>query len=558
DDDLGITIHTIGVGASPSFESELADISNATGGLTKITQAPDEDLRQFFVEELVEVLRDFSPQLVDYRRGAFTQRKEESFEINNTAQKVIFKVSYDRGDEVGVQISKGGVDVSKLAEYTRGAHYLIISFPFERLLTFQAPMYEGDWTLTLTSGAGAVDYEIAAIADEASLDYQIYEGANQYVGSPLNLNAEISVNGVKITNGVTVTATIKKPGEGLGTILSTTNVATASGLPDELGLSLGAQKLASIQLNAALAEKIRWVQQTETLSPDAGQVFRGEYLGTSVPGTYTITYVIEGEHPFTGPFRRVEQRSVVIRFASFDFSLSDVLTSVRSEGLQQVWTWTFTPKDAFGNYLGPDYAHLLNLSSIDGDIKNLKDLGNGSYRFEIWTDTEEEPRVQIGLYDEVWYDDPVPSPSTGRWHLSLHGGGAIPNQAMDSVYNAGVYGKLDIEYRLNARLSGQFIAGINGFGGGLNAGFGALQIKAYLPIGKRIDFFGEVGPGVYRLFGENIIGGGTYAGLDFGFGFDWSLTDRFRLGLGGNFVHVFNHPNDFKWLNLGLGVHYAF
>ena len=53
-------VNTIGVGATPPFVDLLDNIATATGGLSKLTTAPDEELRRFYVEELVDTLRQFS------------------------------------------------------------------------------------------------------------------------------------------------------------------------------------------------------------------------------------------------------------------------------------------------------------------------------------------------------------------------------------------------------------------------------------------------------------------------------------------------------------------
>ena len=62
-------MNTIGVGATPPFVNLLNQIASETNGRFKLTTAPDEDLRRFYVEELIDVLRQFSPQLVGYRYG---------------------------------------------------------------------------------------------------------------------------------------------------------------------------------------------------------------------------------------------------------------------------------------------------------------------------------------------------------------------------------------------------------------------------------------------------------------------------------------------------------
>src|SRR6202008_4787122 len=65
----GIAVVTTGVGSGQAFVGLLQDIADETGGHAQTTQAPDQQLRRFFVETLINALRGFSPQLVAYRRG---------------------------------------------------------------------------------------------------------------------------------------------------------------------------------------------------------------------------------------------------------------------------------------------------------------------------------------------------------------------------------------------------------------------------------------------------------------------------------------------------------
>ncbi len=88
-----LKIDTIAVGAG-AFVNVLADIAAHGQGLAQQTLDAD-DLRQFFVEQLIDTLRDGSPQLIGYRRGALAGRSAtEAFGVNKGARKLLFKVSW--------------------------------------------------------------------------------------------------------------------------------------------------------------------------------------------------------------------------------------------------------------------------------------------------------------------------------------------------------------------------------------------------------------------------------------------------------------------------------
>jgi hypothetical protein len=553
---LGIKVNTIGVGATSAFETQLAQIATGTGGITKITTAPDEDLRQFFVEELIDALRVFSPQLVAYRKGNFNEIKTENISINKSANEIIFKVSYHRSDKVSINIIKGKTDVTQYAEIKNGPFYQIFSFPFERLILLQDTKYDGPWLVQMRTGNN-MSYEIAAIAEEASLEYKLsIENKLYKEGEPIDLSAQILVNKELITDDVTVTATVKRPNQSLGTLLSKTRMPNnIGGIALEPGLAIGAQKLTLLSQSAAFVNSIKPTESQVTLSPDAGRTFRTDFTNTNIPGIYTITYTIKGNHPYTGPFERIEQRTVDVKFSNFDFDASDVLTNKKGPDVngKYTWTWTFTPTDKSGNYLGPDYGNVMMIKTADGTIQNIKDLGDGSYEIGILTSTSNRPKLTLGLYDETWYDDLIPNPNQSRLPASIHAGVTIPQGNLANSFDGGIYGKLDLEYRLSNHFSIQLTGGIYNFKKDLNIVFCALQAKAYLPVTPKLNLFSEAGVGVFAI--KNAA---NYSGLDIGIGLDYKVASHCRISMGGNYIKLLNHPKDYKWLAIGVGFHYQF
>lgn len=562
---LGIKINTIGVGATSAFESQLADIAAGTNGLTKITTAPDEELRRFFVEELVDVLRNYSPQLVDYRKGTTTAGTAiasfspavatEDFSINRTPKKVILKVSYQRGNDMSVSIYKGSTDVTRLASIVNGSFYKIFTFPMARLALFQGPAYDGPWQVRMNSGKKPVAYEIAAIADESTLKYNLSLGNGPHkVGQPIHIKAKTLIDGSPVTDDVTITATIDRPVQGMGTLLSKASMPSAAGAVLEPNLSLGAQKFALLTKgNQAFVNSLRPSASSMPLTVGDDHSFQGDFTNTTVPGTYTVTYRIKGKHPSTGNFERIEQRAVVLRFTDFSLNASAVKITRNRGNSGFVYTWTFTPKDKYGNYLGPDYGSLLQVASPDGKIQQVKDLGNGSYEIQILATGTSRPRLQLGLYDENWFNGVIPAASDNkRFSLSLHTGAAIPTGNFANAYTTSIFGKLDLEYRLRTDLSIQAIGGLYHFNKGLNVGFGALQLKKYFPISSSSNFFAAAGSGLFFFPAKQ------YAGVDAGVGVDFKLGSKHRLSIGGNYVSLFNHPLQYKWLGAGVGLHIGF
>ena len=177
---LDIIVNTIGVGVSGTYEAELTAISGGTGGLHKSTTNADADLRRFYIEQLVDTLRDASPQLIDYGYASIGGGGMDSqpFGINVGAKMVVFSISWDRRDarRLSVGIFKDGNDVTKLAdEIRRGDFYEVISFDTSAALSAAAGdsdlSSDGGWEVRV-QGPGEIDYEVAVLADDSLLDYE--------------------------------------------------------------------------------------------------------------------------------------------------------------------------------------------------------------------------------------------------------------------------------------------------------------------------------------------------------------------------------------------------
>ena len=401
---LGIKVHTIGVGATPAFESQLADISTATDGLTKITTAPDDDLIQFYIEELVEVLRDFSPQLVAYRRGIVNNTTTELFTINTSSKQILFEVSYVRGKKFDIRIRNGGVDVTNLAEKTTGEFYQILHYPFDILTQINSSRYAGKWDVTIsTKDDLASKYQIGVIADEEVLDFDLGTvEPTLTAGQPIKLFAGLRINGNPVLNDISVMALISYPRVAMGSLLAKEKMPGDHQLKFEKGTPIGEQKLAILRQNRIFVEKTKPLNKTIELKINSEGQFVGQFHETKLPGAYTIDYIISGKNKATGPIERIETRTVVVRFGKLNRKAS--MIQVKHEGNTD-YIWSITPQDIFGNLLGPDHEKFLNINVEKGKLIGIKDEGNGTYRLHIVSEAGSEPQLMVRYYGEVWFND---------------------------------------------------------------------------------------------------------------------------------------------------------
>jgi hypothetical protein len=313
DTSLDIAVDTIGIGADPSFVGLLQDIATATGGRTWPTSNPNVDLRRFFVEELINALKGFSPQLVGYRRGALgTQGSTESFLIESGAKKLVLKVSCQRPAKIDFTVERNGVDVTSEGRFINGEFYkiFVIDFPGRRQTTSR-----GTWRVRI-KGKATTAYEAAAIVDDGIITHETrFETLHPRVGSPLELVVRLASGGRPIHRTSRVTVSLIRPRVTLDRLLNEIKPSELRAV--EPGMSVNEQK------QLALVQKPeRWTAltpRTEQLVMRANQ--KGEFRGRfqpSLPGIYTAVVNIEGIDERVGRFTRTATAVTVVRLRNRD------------------------------------------------------------------------------------------------------------------------------------------------------------------------------------------------------------------------------------------------
>lgn len=222
----GTAVDVIGVGAGEAFIGLLEAVAAQTGGLKRFTIAPDEDLRRFFVEELIDALRGFSPQLAGWRRGTFGGHEQvETFTVGGGVRKVVLKLSWKPGADakaVGlVRVEKDGVDVTPRGRLTAGRFYRIYTFDVNTKTAESLRGGRGEWVLRFV-GKNAVAYEAAAIVDETALQFDAAAGGGDrnVVGSSLPLEVKLRVDGKPFAGPAKVRATVFAPEVSVGSLLA--------------------------------------------------------------------------------------------------------------------------------------------------------------------------------------------------------------------------------------------------------------------------------------------------------------------------------------------------
>jgi len=385
---LGIKVNTIGVGATPSFVDLLDDIATETHGLFKLTTAPDEDLRRFYVEELVDVLRQFSPQLVAYRYGAVGNAgTSESFTTDGGTRRVVLKLSWKRGIGMDLAVFKDGVDVTRSGRIIRGDYYAIFVMDVPGKSSGAPVTPAGVWRMQIMGQAGA-PYEAAAIVEEERLDYQFSVGEGRHLaGAPLPLLVRLKFDGQPVTDA-RVTARVLSPSKSAATLLSTRPTPVVPvGFKFEPGVTV-AQKRTQVLLDqAAFRADIKPVETPVTLQSNGDGTYTASVPTTLVTGAYTVIFRVQGQRAGIGSYDRTESRSVSVRFGMPMLATSGLrLARVGRGPGGDRFDLVVRPVDEKGNYLGPDYGQALQVR-VDGVLMKEApvDRLDGSYAFRFAT-----------------------------------------------------------------------------------------------------------------------------------------------------------------------------
>lgn len=558
DTDLDIKINTIGVGASPAYIDMLTDIADETNGLTKITTTPDNDLRRFYVEELIDVLRDYSPQLLGYLYGILSGGSAtESFQVNNGAKKLILKCSWKRGAKISFRVVKDGVSVPAGNASLNGPYYQIFVFDFKKDSTFTSG---GEWQMIISGEEGA-SYEVAAIVDEPELDYKFSIGEqNQTVGNALNLDVSLTYDGRPITDA-RVRARILSPQTGLGTLLSTSRApasvpdkfqAEAQSTPGQIKL----QKLLSVD---AFHQKLKPNETFIGLTNKGDGSYSATYNNTKLNGVYRVVFEVEGTHSDAGTYKRTETMSAMFSYGNTVLSESDFYKSVEKETADgRKILVHIAPKDEYDNFLGPDYGNAIKIMPSSLQTGEIIDITDGGYQIPIWVRPSQDPIVTIVVKGDTVFNDKVsriPDKIThpGRFRLSLHGGWNLPTGTLANQYSSGYLVELDIEYMFKPNVSLEAIIGRYAFGSNYNISGGALYLKGYIPL-NGIKGYGALGAGLYKP--DNV---DLSFGLSGGLGITGNISPRILYDVGAYYYNVFA-PNSvyMNWIGLKAGIKYIF
>ena len=405
----GIKVHTIGVGATEPFMNLLTEIAGETEGTHEVTLNPDQDLRQHYIQVLIESLRGHSPQLVGYRHGTLTgEGQEEHFIIGRGGRRVLFKLSWSNNQKLSFVVRKDGVDLTSAGKIVNRGFYRLFALDLPAQIKGRTIDSEGDWQMVVT-GPQNGNYEAAAIVDSDRLEYALrLKNLRLRAGEPLHFEVMLSSEGRALKGEARVQATISRRGDSLANLLAQAEIAVDKSRAAVEGGSAVGTRLQSLLEREDTSRKLSPVVNTVTLQDIGDGLYGGEFTATEVPGPYRVTVDIEGEDPHLGKYHRQATATVLVLAGRPDVDMSDIhVTQTTLQKGVRTLDVSVTPRDGLGNFLGPDYGDRFRVVvGGQSSVQPVKDGLDGSYLLRLAVSEEEDPKVSISIQDVPLFEGP--------------------------------------------------------------------------------------------------------------------------------------------------------
>lgn len=358
-----IPIQTIGFGAPASVDADLlSHISLETAGVSFITVNANAFFDVFGMT-LVSILKGNTVSLALRRQDSMTgagPSAPQSVIVDASAQRAVFSVQWSPPlrDALALEVFRPDGTLAVPSSAEKAPQAALQSFDMKRRDL-------GTWTARVKRNARLdpnrpVPYNLNVFFLERDLDYRLsFDAIRGRTGDKIRLRATVSYDGKPLAGlpANAIRVRILRPNEGLGTILHDTKFTDkASGsttTPAGDVLTPYDRKLA--RLDKRVLEKVTPKEiATISMQDDKKGAYSATFDQTSVAGTYAFEVRLDWDDPRTGRVRREERIEQIVRVrpdpAKTEIAMSRTGTTVRI---------SVTPRDKFGNYVGPGYESIV-------------------------------------------------------------------------------------------------------------------------------------------------------------------------------------------------------
>lgn len=256
------------------------------------------------------------------------------------------------------------------------------------------PGLEGTWHVRVKRAPDThkdtLPYALNVFFLEKDLDYSFsFDDVHAATGDKIRVRALVAYDGRPLAKlpPDAIRLRIQRPSEGLGNIL---RASDASGQPAAGGDPKDAYhaKVARITNAKLLARVMPKDFTTISLKEDGRGFYSAVFDKTEIAGLYAFNAMLDWKDPRTGRVHRIERLEHTVR-VKVDRTRTTVV-SARSGSTVQL---TITPRDKFGNYLGPGYASAIHAVDFK-DATAVDRKQNGTYTL-IVRDVARNAKVRV-------------------------------------------------------------------------------------------------------------------------------------------------------------------
>ena len=358
------------------------------------------------------------------------------------------------------------IDLSKRLDFGDGVTTARLRLPIiQNNVLIQT---RGEWEIGFASGPrGPFGYHAIVLLDNEILssDFRVAT-RDAGTGEPITLEVQLTESGAPVT-GATVGVQLSGPQQGLGQMLATTpmpsGTAPASSDPyrDD-----AARKVAMLANDPAYANLFadRTLPGMSLLDDGTGGdatandgIYTGRLAATTVEGHYQFAFSARASTTRSGDFQR-SWKSVTFVRAKPDAAntVMTVLSSTPQAGAV-LHVLQVTPKDRFGNLLGPGYAGYMTITPSAGTVVTpLIDRLNGSYEVTVSVPSgQANPTIDIAVLGTPVTSKPlVPlGSSLPSRVVSLHAGASVPQSPLSGAFDGALSLGIDLEMRIRRPFS---------------------------------------------------------------------------------------------------------
>lgn len=584
-----IEIFSIGIGVGPSFKMMIQHLATEPDNYFNTTTGMEADfLGEMATNVFHQVFNTHTPKMIRFENQTAQNSNKITVTSNQQVNQLFFDAYFEQpiANRYRYALQKDGVSIDLDADFIRknkgdyAASY-VLDLQYAKDLTS-----EGEWIFTCE---GDVDkpsrLRLVATADDHNIDMKT-KVLNQplRVGNKMNLKLDFKHLNQPITNAK-VSALILKPGDDLGDILARTETPPFSSTNHEL--SCTEQKYAYLLANQPeLFEALKTpIRTTVELKHTGNGIYEGIYDDLDVTGTYKVIFSAFAEVAGTGIVERMKEQTVNVRYSTNGLNTLDQRAIVlkKTTGTVRTQNWLRSTDLTAVNtnqevtlYARPTY----NVGSIKRLIGTGLSLGfdvkgkgvekvevvencNGAYDLNLGL-SEKNPDIEVSLFGDKLYEGKVKYYNTPylnyKWGLSLHGGGTQPLGILDSSYQSGFYGEIDLSYQFSPTFTLEAIGGYYQFNANGGENIDDYNILGGILYGKVHLLSRSTG----RFSTDVSIGIGYFQpkDLEYSIGYSGRINGNYRLN---NHWYLFGEASlftlpdpDYSFITYGGGIKVQF